>query len=177
MYIYIFLFVNKNINSIYMNICPICRYTLNIPIKLSCNHVYCYLCIKSTNEISNNCPYCSKTIDIQLDKVTIKKQNLDIFNMKNLWLYSDKEFVNKKWWLYDPVTNILIENLYNEYILDDNKDVIFPISIAIKHYTIDFKNMKQISGDNIKNITRVSLQEANKLNILGITNIYYTKKL
>ena len=54
-----------------MNICPICRYTLNLPIKLSCGHEYCYLCIKSSSEIFNKCPYCSKSIDKQLDNQTL----------------------------------------------------------------------------------------------------------
>ena len=157
-----------------LDVCSICRYSLNIPIKLECGHEYCFLCIKSSHTILNECPYCRKTININLNNVTIKNQDLIVFNLENLWVYSD--ISDLKWWLHNPVTNKEIEDLYNNYKLSNQVDYTYIISIAINNYIIDFKNMKQISkDDNIeKNIKRVTIEEAKKINIMGVANINYT---
>ena len=45
--------------------CPICLDTCEKPTTISCDHTFCYSCIKRWMGIKRNCPVCDKVIDIK----------------------------------------------------------------------------------------------------------------
>jgi hypothetical protein len=82
-----------------MSICSECHFPLNNPIKLSCHHIICFLCIVPFDA----CPDCL----CQIEHYTY----INTANYKKyLWLYSSN--YGDLWWCYDPVSNIMIENIF-----------------------------------------------------------------
>lgn len=179
------------------NKCSLCNHELFSPLKLGCDHSFCYICSK-IHDIKNAkyCPICIthiSTITV-LPCPYCKKSSFDkISNNNPLWIYEGK---NYGWWLYCFKNVEEIEILYQHYIntmLNDiqhqfsllsidninnqnnnqnnntNKQD-YKITIFNDEYIIDFEKMKQTSSkymDRWRNIKRI--------NNLDIFNKLYIK--
>jgi hypothetical protein len=177
------------------NKCSLCGYELFSPLRLECDHTFCYVCINKHN-IKNTkyCPVCKQQSvkSILLPCKYCKKSSFDILSNSNpLWIYDGR---NYGWWLYSFANNDEIEILYQHYI-NSNIDYIqdgisnlsfdnsnnkpkkdnkqdYKITIFDDEYVVDFENMKQTPSkymDRWRNIKRVTDKEVfNKLYIKGI---------
>lgn len=89
--------------------CLICKNTTCLPIKLPCEHIFCYVC--AINNFKNNkCYECKKECKEEIGHYVM---NYDI-NSNIVWLYSAQ--YNNKWWCYDERTSNMIESAYNDYL-------------------------------------------------------------
>ena len=90
-------------------VCGICNELSTFPIKLQCNHTYCYLCIK-TFKLDGNllCPSCGEFFDVNfnlfLDDIDAQYHSQDTYLVR--WLYSSN--YKDHWWCYDNKTSDLI---------------------------------------------------------------------
>lgn len=155
-------------------VCKICRDTLNLPIKLSCGHVYCFFCIKQAYEVVKECPYCRTTIlsqeiyapymlvtasdgagNTDNGSVTDSTSNTEgASTSKWVWLYESKD---DRWWRYDPKTCEALERAYqdhiaNIYLRDEDEEemppLIFTFYIGNTNYCVDFDLMIQYQTHN-----------------------------
>lgn len=51
--------------------CPICLESAVFPIRISCGHIFCFLCVKGAAQQVYNCPMCRQRITIDFDKSPI----------------------------------------------------------------------------------------------------------
>lgn len=127
--------------------CCICLEEANIPIKLPCKHIFCFLCIKGEAENYDRakCPLCRAGFDLDYLK---KPELVDDLKSNSVWKYSGRNF---GWWDYDEKTNLILEEEYKK----DPKSRI-EIYISGAEYIIDFEQMVQIRKnlDRIRNIKR-----------------------
>lgn len=106
--------------------CFICNQSCSIPFKVSCGHLYCFLCIKS-NVLDGNldCPVCKEPINSNFDSCNTlsvfgggdaEKDIIENFFKDNsiLWLYSST--FGERWWCYDEKCNLQIEMTYHDYL-------------------------------------------------------------
>ena len=90
--------------------CEICKNDCLIPLKLICDHNFCFLCLKIIllNNENNECPICHSIVNFNILCV-----NPNLINF--IWLYSSN--CNSTWWCYDKSLNIKIENIYKDYLI------------------------------------------------------------
>jgi E3 ubiquitin-protein ligase RNF146 len=150
--------------------CSVCLQPHLQPIKLSCNHVFCFLCIKgvTVNHHQNACPMCRCPIPPQylnnpdIFAVKCSKRAYSDEEEKCRWLYSGK----KGWWEYDERTSENINQGYNVFVSQKEPKLkrkkknskesantnttqgIYEIMIAGLIYIVDFHNMIQYRKDN-----------------------------
>lgn len=88
-------------------LCSICKEYPSFPIKLPCDHTYCYIC--AINTLKGACIECHKEFDQELSNYVID------FHITNntIWLYS--AHYNNLWWCYDDKTSKVLENAYQDY--------------------------------------------------------------
>lgn len=118
--------------------CPICWIDPPVnAIKLTCGHIFCFLCIKSSTIANNSCPYCRADIRLDLDFGYINVIGGMVIPEAHqdgcYWMYEGK----KGWWFYDAETNSLLEQSYIEGI--DSMERL----IAGRVYVISLTNMNQ----------------------------------
>jgi E3 ubiquitin-protein ligase RNF146 len=134
--------------------CGICHDERKLSSTLSCNHSFCYLCIKGWSMKKNNCPLCRKDIDDQfLNKVELNDDQIinDVVENKYKWFYSGK----KGWWAFDFDTSQQLETFYNTFFQTQNNLSLPKLRIGSVEYSYDFHLMKQISEDGkIRSIKR-----------------------
>ena len=153
--------------------CAVCLQRCVQPIKLSCNHIFCFLCIKgiTLNHQKYSCPICRHTITLKdlsnpdllctsNNARTALKRALSKEEDEYHWFYSGAN----GWWEYDERTTEDIDKAYSIFTSSkdkgspkpkrkkknskqknvDNSDCsTFEIMIAGAIYIIDFKNMIQ----------------------------------
>lgn len=149
------------------SICSICHgEPPTNPVKLECNHIFCFMCIKSASEVTGLCPLCRTEIGI-------------LFNFKEhevlgpirtphsssgyYWFYEGY----RGWWLYDADTN---RDLESAFLRGEPKLEKF---LAGCVYVIDMRNMTQQRQDGdgrARKICRATLDLENILGIGGLKN-------
>ena len=116
------------------SICNICKKKVSLPIRLSCNDVFCFICIK-LNYVNGivNCPTCQKVITDNFSGMSISNCGNSVMQFKNFqWIYYS---FNEKWWCYDERSNIKLETIYNEYKMRGSmhRNMSEDILISTKH--------------------------------------------
>lgn len=81
----------------------------------SCNHKYCYLCIKLiiNNNYSTNCKTCEEWFKFNNSLNNIELELLKKIKPDYIWLYSAN--YKNKWWCYDKLSNYKLELIYSDY--------------------------------------------------------------
>ena len=83
---------SNDLQSSQSNECPICMESLTLPCKLPCGHIFCFLCIKGTLNISPRCSLCRRDISTDyINNVKFKFEfelnlNVKFFIFSLIWL-------------------------------------------------------------------------------------------
>lgn len=51
------------LESLQEDTCPVCMETLNHPVRLECNHIFCEECISQWLETESTCPICRSAVE------------------------------------------------------------------------------------------------------------------
>ena len=135
--------------------CPICLGKVQLPYQLTCNHLFCYLCIKRYASYNRpECPLCRGEID---PKIFVKKNTVTReLPIRTNWVYAARR---GDFWYYDQETSDRLDELYKAFqendtgddtgddTEDDANDDRDPPTITIlgNDYLIDFDRMVQVS--------------------------------
>ena len=140
--------------------CSICLDKFRSPVKLQCNHYYCFVCIRDVleNDTSKRiCPLCSRPISTTFKlEDNIVSMNTSVLTASNrtasrlaannyeeennfCWYY---EGFNG-WWKFDPALSRRIEHEYQK-----SKVGSFVCAIKGNQYTINFRHMNQARVDD-----------------------------
>lgn len=74
--------------------CAICLEPCNLPARLPCSHIFCYLCVKGVATQLQNCPMCRQEIPadyvdrpqlVEVDEVAVPN-----YNDEYLWFYEGR---------------------------------------------------------------------------------------
>jgi len=136
-----------------MDICSICLEDPIFKIKLECNHIFCYLCLKTFLEKGNlSCPNCRSSIEeCILEEAQACIDYIDeYYQEKGNWTYSGR---NNGHWYYDKLTAGEIEEKYQNW--KNGGEPTFMIRILNRDYTINFEDMTQSSFGRKRTINRI----------------------
>ncbi len=119
--------------------CPVCLQNCIHPVRLPCQHIFCFLCVKGAANQSKRCALCRQEIPVDflnnpslLRKEDLLKENFSEDGLS--WFYEGRN----GWWLYDERTSQELEDRYK-------RDVkVFDLLIAGFLYVIDLDNMLQV---------------------------------
>lgn len=151
---------------------PGCSICLNDPpvngVQLKCGHIFCYLCIKNTSEITGVCALCRAEIGFGFN---FKKHQriLGVVKFPSspngfYWFYEGY----RGWWLFDAEPNNTIESAHQRG--ETNIDLYLTGSGGI--YEIDLINMtqrrKHEEGARQRKICRSTLMLDNILGLAGL---------
>lgn len=92
--------------------CALCLHESIIPIKLQCNHTFCFLCL-----IYN---FLTDQIICQCDNNNIANSAINCSNT-HVWLYSSN--YNGLWWCYTNEQNAQIEYIYKDHLKMDKSHI------------------------------------------------------
>lgn len=128
--------------------CSICLEKCTLPYKLECSHVFCFLCLKRSYESTNrHCPLCRSYIT----KKTLRDAQLsEDLPDDEVWMYAGR---HDGFWVYDPVSQEILEKGYQEYLNDNSKTTI-QLEILGKTYDVNFETMMQNYGGLKRKIKR-----------------------
>jgi len=143
--------------------CCVCLQSYSLPHKLSCGHVFCFLCIKEIiNVVAPTCPLCRAvvpTADIENAKMSTEdfEKNQRVFQ----WEYSGKK---GGWWAYEEAAMQQIEEYCVHWVkgkvtaggpvkpatpaaavgfVVSDPSQCYEIEVGTRIYLIDFDNMVQ----------------------------------
>lgn len=120
--------------------CLVCHNALVLPYTSPCGHVFCYLCLKSKCEYNSVCPVCHYLISFDIcENVENPAGSIYLESTKPTWLYQGR---NDGWWRYDPVTDKILEEGYQNYLNEHDSSTI-DVTILNRSYIIDFEHMTQ----------------------------------
>ncbi len=118
--------------------CAICLQGCVHAVRLRCNHIFCYLCVKGATNQSKRCPICRQVVEsnyfenpILIDDIIAK--DIKLFDDNKQWFYEGRN----GWWVYDMRTSQDIENAFKS---NESK---CELLIAGFLYVIDFERMIQ----------------------------------
>ncbi|XP_024889403.1 E3 ubiquitin-protein ligase rnf146-like [Temnothorax curvispinosus] len=119
--------------------CAVCLQPCIHPARLSCSHIYCYLCVKGVANQSMRCPMCRQEISPdflerpQLVEVEEPQKESEHPEEEYQWFYEGRN----GWWKYDPRTSNDLETIYK---LEDAQ---CELLICGMLYVIDFEKKCQ----------------------------------
>ena len=106
--------------------CAVCLQNCVHPIKLACEHIFCFLCAKGVASQNKTCPMCRQDISlslidqpnlIQLDQETsCNEEPSNSTHDKYSWFYEGR----KGWWEYEERTVTELEEAYQLAKKDTN---------------------------------------------------------
>ena len=130
--------------------CAICLDNCLNGVRLDCNHIFCFLCVKgSVQQSSNRCPICRQPIAIDYFDNPSLIENVDWTSVPKAeamqWQYEGRN----GWWLYDTRSLREIDKAvaHNETKLE--------VLIAGFVYVIDLDKMIQYRKDHPNRIRRI----------------------
>ena len=142
--------------------CAVCLQNCVHPIKLACEHIFCFLCAKGVASQNKTCPMCRQDISlslidqpnlIQLDQETsCNEEPSNSTHDKYSWFYEGR----KGWWEYEERTVTELEEAYQLAKNDTNgldnggksDHSMSQFLIAGHLYIIDFKQMIKFRKDD-----------------------------
>ncbi|XP_054717397.1 E3 ubiquitin-protein ligase RNF146-B-like [Uloborus diversus] len=117
--------------------CAVCLQPYVQPVRLPCNHIFCYLCVKGVTQQSKRCAMCRQAIPLNyLDNpqlIAAPHQNIT-FDGSYQWFYEGRN----GWWQYDDRTSLEIESAYRK------GEKSCEVLIAGFLYIIDFQEKLQV---------------------------------
>jgi len=140
--------------------CPVCFDAPLYPLKLPCDHTYCFLCAKGLIESNSTgggggiCAMCRRPFPRDIFKNS-KHRVVTETNQKVCWFYEGKN----GWWKFDERNNETIEEAFATGVEK------FQLLLCGNLYGIDFKNKIQYRIDGtgrIRNIKRDSSSSISK---------------
>lgn len=148
--------------------CPICFEDPQTPIVLPCDHIFCYLCLKTTLKFGNNkCPQCRCCVPDDFMEKAIAAKSTSTFDVKSgvKWMYGGRV---GGWWFYENSHNLDIEAAYQKAHRGCIK-----VSILSTDYIIDFDGNTQTNTANgairpIKRVESASFRESK-----GVAGVKY----
>jgi E3 ubiquitin-protein ligase RNF146 len=168
-------------------ICPVCLGTPRNSITTPCNHVYCYLCLKSVLHTTQGhgsfeCPYCRQPLTgsvLQNPDAETYEDDMggaaDSKAPRDLWLYRAK---SNGWWLFDDDTMDYIEDKYKSYEAGHGMPN-FELRVCGILFDINLERLEQrnIQTDVVRKITRVEEgTDLDQINIRGRAGVSYKKQ-
>ena len=162
--------------------CAICLQNCVHPIKLQCEHIFCYLCAKGVANQSQTCPLCRQDISFSLidhpNLVNSSDQNISNDDKTNdySWFYEGRN----GWWEYEERLVSEIEEAYqqskNDSLTADNgitsNNSLAQFLIAGYVYVIDFDRMVQYQKDNPNRQRKIRRdQKVNIHNCKGVAGL------
>lgn len=180
-----------------MTQCNLCSNIAHIPIKLTCSHITCFLCLKYTlletnqNVVCSTCPICYISNDINLDSLTnTYTHNDDCPNY--VWLYSSN--YNDMWWAYQNKPNNKLEKIHKDYLIrqeianaqtsqensikinisktkQKNKIVNYDVPITFDNITIDDDTDDCVDFDDIDNISDENKHVTNHIDFFELSYV------
>ncbi|XP_054164846.1 E3 ubiquitin-protein ligase rnf146-like [Oppia nitens] len=146
--------------------CAICLDVCLNGVRLDCNHIFCYLCVKGSAQQSNNrCPVCRRPIDLDFfENPTLIGSVVwkNVVNDSDLqWQYEGRN----GWWLYDERTQTDIEKAFaaNQSSVD--------VLITGFVYVIDFEAMVQYRRNNPIRTRRIRRQALDPKDTKGVAGL------
>ena len=150
--------------------CAVCLQSCLQPVRLSCNHIFCFLCIKGVtiNHSQTKCPICRGNISkedltnpcvIPVSNKCLKRELSDEGETKYKWFYSG---VSNGWWKYDQRTTSDIDKAY-ELFTSSKKDASKPKKKRRKKASKD--------GDDIDEKLCLKSTSSNEIMIAGVVYI------
>lgn len=133
-------------------------------IKLDCGHVFCFLCIKSTAELTGCCAICRAEIGIEFNFMEHKILGVARVPTSSdgyYWFYEGY----KGWWLYDAETNRELESAFQK----SEKSITKFIAGSI--YSLSIENMVQQRVDGEGRSRRMCRKTLDLENIIGMSGI------
>jgi E3 ubiquitin-protein ligase RNF146 len=134
--------------------CPVCFDTPLHPIKLPCNHTYCFLCAKGLSETvlmgGGACALCRQPISRDFFRhPQMNRPSCSPFvggQIENeCWFYEGKN----GWWKFDERNNEDIEDMYSKGV--PKADLL----ICGNMYVIDYQNYLQYRKDGCGRVRRI----------------------
>jgi hypothetical protein len=110
-------------------------------IRLTCGHIFCYLCIKSASETTSHCAVCRREIGHEFNfqgHEILGPIRAPTSDDGHYWFYEGF----RGWWLYDAETNIELEASFRRW------ERIVEKFIAGGPYVIDLERMVQVRIDD-----------------------------
>ena len=155
---YTYLYAEHNV------ICCICREHCVNPVKLPCQHLFCYLCLKGVAARNNRCALCRETIPFGfLNKlVVLNKDEIAALTNSCVWFYEAK---NGGWWMYEHRVAEEIEKAFN-----DKKEQTH-IQISGFLYTVDLVSMVQYRDDRPSRKRRIKRGGVREESIKGVAGL------
>lgn len=97
--------------------CFICKETADMPEKLKCGHVFCYLCVRRHLSTREFCPQCYVFIDVY--DLSASNQKNDLPSIKKVLNTSEKVLIKemKKYKLDTSGDLKTLEERYNEFFM------------------------------------------------------------
>jgi len=153
--------------------CAICLQIALQPVKLPCDHIFCFLCIKgAVHNGTNSCALCRAPLprDYIFNPEVISQTSSSDDNSSeeaadDKWYYEGR---NGGWWEFDVRTAELIEEKYNDTSSDG--PLTLELMIAGYIYVIDLEAMCQRRKDNpnIRRRIKRDKEIADKRGVAGI---------
>lgn len=154
------------------DICSVCWCEPPVnAVRLECNHIFCFLCIKSVALATGRCALCRSEINADFEH-----GHLDVEGEAKLpspsddgyfWFYEGKT----GWWLYDAETNRELEQAY------ENEDKLIEKLIAGQVYVISLRKLKQYQKSDRSRTRKICRDTLELENILGIAGLRDRKLL
>ena len=124
--------------------CPVCLQSCTLPVKLTCGHVFCFLCIKGVAFRSRRCALCRHDVDLkyfdnpevlhfETKKCDEGQEELSEDTDSYQWYYEGRN----GWWQYEESSSVELEKAHK----DGKRSC--ELLIAGFMYFVDFENMVQ----------------------------------
>ena len=164
--------------------CAVCLQNCVHPIKLACEHIFCFLCAKGVANKNQPCPLCRQDISfslidkprlVSIDEDTSNDEKIDIAPNDCSWFYEGRN----GWWEYEERLVGEIEEAFqqskNELNLDDGtltNNSLSEFLIAGYMYVIDFNLMVQFRKDNPSRKRRIKRDQKDNIhNYKGVAGL------
>jgi len=93
-----------------MDQCIVCMETMNMPTRIPCGHVYCYMCIKGVKRTIGTCPLCRRDISADpLEEGVLEGEAGEGGRATYKWFYAG----DGGWWQYDRRSQVAIERAFS----------------------------------------------------------------
>lgn len=146
--------------------CPICFETPLYPIKLPCDHTFCYLCAKGLCESNltgggGACAMCRRPFPRGIFNQS-RHHVTDKNSKSQCWFYEGKS----GWWQFDERNNEAIEEAFHSGVEK------FQLLLCGNLYAIDFKNKIQYRVDGTGRIRHIKRDcTSSTSNVKGIAGL------
>jgi len=147
--------------------CPICFETPLYPLKLPCDHTFCYLCAKGLCESNltgggGACAMCRRPFPRDIFKQSRHVTDENSKNQESCWFYEGKS----GWWQFDERNNEAIEEAFHSGVEK------FQLLLCGNLYAIDFKNKIQYRVDGTGRVRYIKRDcTSSTSNVKGIAGL------